>query len=275
MQNDSSVSRPPAVDVLGVPISLIDIDRAVSIILEWVRKCQANYVCVRDVHGVMRSLEDPAMIQIHRNAGLVTPDGMPLVWILKVRSKANIGRVCGADLMEALCDAGRSIGLRHYFYGGKPGIAKQVATKLNAKYPGIKIAGFLSPPFTSVPREEDAEITARIVTSKANVVWIGISTPKQEFWMRDHVAKIPDATLIGVGAAFDFHAGAVARAPRWMQKFGLEWVHRLLSEPTRLWRRYLLLAPIFLAKVIKEQVNLGLNKARAKSGDDISMGKST
>lgn len=236
----------PASAILGVPVSRLTLPIAVATILGWVRRGEANYVCVRDVHGLMRSREDPALMDIHFGAGMITPDGMPLVWTLRRRGYAGVGRVCGADLVEALCDASQESGVRHYFYGGKPGVAERMAAELTRRFPRLQVAGTSTPPFRAMTPEEDAAAVAEMTASGAQVVWVGISTPKQEFWMRDHVGRIPGATLLGVGAAFDFHAGDVKRSPRWMQRSGLEWLHRLISEPRRLWRRYLVLAPKFV-----------------------------
>jgi N-acetylglucosaminyldiphosphoundecaprenol N-acetyl-beta-D-mannosaminyltransferase len=249
--------RPcPSVSILGVPVSLITLQSAVDNILRWIEQGQAQYVCVREVNGLMCAVNDPEIMRINRDAGMVTPDGMPLVWLSRWRSGFKTGRVSGADLVDALCCAGQARGLRHYFYGGKPGVAEVMIAKLQAKYPKMIAAGFFSPPFRTLTAAEDQEIVDRINESGAQVVWVGISTPKQEFWMRDHAGRIKGATLIGVGAAFDFHSGAVARAPLWMQRYGLEWLHRLMSEPRRLWRRYFVVAPVFLMMVAREQMKL-------------------
>jgi N-acetylglucosaminyldiphosphoundecaprenol N-acetyl-beta-D-mannosaminyltransferase len=248
--------RCPSVPVLGVPVSLINIETAVANILGYVKEKQERYICVRDVFGLMCAVKDPEIMSINRNAAMVTPDGMPLVWLSRWRSGFKTGRVAGADLVDALCRAGQETGLRHYFYGGKPGVAEVMIANLRKKYPKLTVAGLYSPPFRPLTAEEDQEATDRINQSGAQIVWVGISTPKQEFWMRDHAGRIKGATLIGVGAAFDFHSGAVARAPKWMQRAGLEWLHRLLSEPSRLWRRYLIVAPSFVFGAAREQLKL-------------------
>ena len=229
-----------------MPVSTLNMPVAIATILDWIRNRAAHYVCVRDVHGLMRAREDPALLDIHHGAGMITPDGMPLVWTLRARGYAGAARVCGADLVAALCDATQATGARHYFYGGKPGVAERMAAELVKRYPALQVAGTGTPPFRPMTAEEDAEATKAIADACADIVWVGISTPKQEFWMRDHVGRIPGAVLFGVGAAFDFYAGDVKRAPRWTHPLGLESVHRLLSEPRRLWRRYLVLAPKFV-----------------------------
>ncbi len=251
----------PSISVLGVPVSVLTMEAAVTHIMGYVERRQAQYVCIRDVHGVMRAVYDPEIMRAHHNAAMVAPDGMPLVWISRWRTGLETGRVNGADLVDTLCHAGQGSGLRHFFYGGKPGIAEAMIEKLRAKYRNICVVGSYSPPFRPLTEEEDREIVARINASGAQVVWVGISTPKQELWMQDHVDRIRYATLIGVGAAFDIHSGAIARAPKWMQRNGLEWLFRLSTEPRRLWRRWLVLAPIFVIMVIGEQVTLYLARA--------------
>jgi N-acetylglucosaminyldiphosphoundecaprenol N-acetyl-beta-D-mannosaminyltransferase len=241
-----TVAGVPATCILGVPISIINMRVAVCTILDWVQHRNAQYICVRDVHGIMRAQEDPALMKIHHGAGLITPDGMPLAWILKARGYRDADRVCGADLVAALCQASVPAGIRHYLYGGKPGVAERMEAKLIEMFPGLQIIGSSTPPFRPMTSEEDEAAVAEISAMRPDVVWVGLSTPKQEYWMRDHVGRIPGATLVGIGAAFDFYAGDVKRAPRWMHNSGLEWLHRLISEPRRLWRRYLVLAPKFV-----------------------------
>ena len=241
-----------ATRILDVPVSIINMSVALDTIVEWIRARRAHYICVRDVHGIMRAQDDAELKRIHYEAGLVTPDGMPLVWISRWRGHRTVSRVCGADLVSALCERSVQTGARHYFYGGKPGVAERMAAALTKRFPGLQVAGMGTPPFRALSSAEDEAAVAEISKTNPDIVWVGLSTPKQEYWMRDHVGRIPGATLIGVGAAFDFYAGDVKRAPRWMHLLGLEWLHRLLSEPRRLWRRYLLLAPRFVMLVLRD-----------------------
>jgi N-acetylglucosaminyldiphosphoundecaprenol N-acetyl-beta-D-mannosaminyltransferase len=231
-------------DVLGVPVSITTLRRAADTIRDWASDGRGRFVCIRDVHGVMQAMDDPRLMALHRDAAMVTPDGMPLVWIGKRRGLA-VERTCGPDLMEMLiCDPAYHP-LGHYFYGGKPDIAKALADKFTAIAPRLRVCGTETPPFTELSEVELAGLAERIAESRADVVWIGLSTPKQEYLMQRLAPRVA-ATLIGVGAAFDFHAGTVRRAPRWMQRSGLEWAFRLGNEPRRLWRRYLIMAPRFL-----------------------------
>ncbi len=240
-------------DILGTPIAITDLAGATAHLLQRVAARQGGYVCLRDVHGIMLARRDPELRAIHREAAMNLPDGMPLVHVARRRGHRAIGRVAGTDLVEALADAGRGTALRHYFYGGKPGVAEQMAATLSRRFPGLNVAGCASPPFGEVDDATMARALAAIVAARADVVWVGLSTPRQERWMHRHHRALPGMTLIGVGAAFDVLTGEVRRAPRWMQRATLEWLHRLLSEPRRLWRRYLLLAPRFAWLVLTER----------------------
>lgn len=244
----------PRVGVLGVPISLVNLATATETIIGWAAADRPNYVCVRDVHGIMHAQEDTDLLAVHQNAGMITPDGMPLVWLARRRGDPRVARAAGFDLLSAVCDRSREQGLRHFFYGGRDGVAERLAETLGERYPGLQVAGTYTPPFRPLSEEEDREIVDRINASGADIVWVGLSTPKQEYWMRDHVGRIEGATLIGIGAAYDFHVGDVKRAPRWMRDNGFEWLHRLLSEPRRLWRRYLVMAPRFVFAVLREEL---------------------
>jgi len=241
------IGLPPAVDILNVPISAIDITTAVDCIASWIGNPAGRYICAADVHSVMLTRTDARHREAMCNADMVTPDGMPLVWVSHLLGRRNVGRVCGTDLLLACCDASQRYGWRHFFYGGAPGVADRVVAVLKARYPRLQVAGTFSPPFGAVSEVEDAEFVSRIRSAAPDIVWVGLGCPKQELWMRDHAPRIPHATLIGIGAAFDFVSGRIQRAPGWMQRRGLEGVFRLLSDPRRLWRRYLLLAPKFIA----------------------------
>ena len=231
-------------DVLGIPISATTLASAEAAIVKWAGDDVGRFVCVREVPSLMSSIEDPALVALHQEAAMVTPDGMPLVWIGRRRG-LPVERTCGPDLMERLMASSPGSGLRHYFYGGKPGVAEKLRETFTRRYPGLQIVGVESPPFRKTTAEEDEETLRRIRDSGADVVWIGVSSPKQDVWMHANHRRLTQ-TLIGVGAAFDFHAGAVRRAPPWMQRAGLEWLHRLAQEPGRLWRRYLIQAPKFV-----------------------------
>lgn len=243
---------PVRVDVLGVGVSAIDIDAAVAIFERWVARGERHYVCVSGVHGVMESRRDPALRAIHNAAGLVTPDGMPLVWLSRLAGHSRVTRVYGPDLMLAYCAHGAPLGRRHYFYGGNDGVPELLADRLRARVPGLQVVGTYSPPFRALTAEEDDAAVARINAAAPDVVWVGLSTPKQERWMSAHRLRLAAPVLVGVGAAFDFHAGLKRQAPRWMQRSGLEWAFRFASEPRRLGRRYLVNNPLFVWHVARQ-----------------------
>ncbi len=232
---------------------------ALEVIERWIAARGHEFVCLRDVHGVMACQDDPELLEIHQCAGMVAPDGVPLVWLGRLMGHGAIRRVCGPDLLPALCRHSVARGYRHFFYGGAPGVAERLAERLQSRFPGLEVAGTHTPPFRPLSEAEDAAVVDKIDESGADIVWIGLSTPKQERWMAAHLDRLEAPVMLGVGAAFDFHAGAIRRAPAWMQRSGLEWSFRLLSEPRRLWRRYLVLAPRFVALVVLQALGFARN----------------
>jgi N-acetylglucosaminyldiphosphoundecaprenol N-acetyl-beta-D-mannosaminyltransferase len=236
-------------NVLGVGVSAINLSLAMQVIEQWIETQTPNYICVTGVHGIMESQNDPALRQIHNNAGLVTPDGMPLVWLSKLMGQSHVDRVYGPDLMLAFCQLSVQKGYRHFLYGSSEAVLTQLSKRLCQRIPGIQIVGAYSPPFRPLTEAEDQSVVAQINESAADVVWVGLSTPKQEQWMASHLGHLSAPVLVGVGAAFDFHAGTKPQAPYWMQRSGLEWVFRLSTEPRRLWKRYLFNNPRFILSV--------------------------
>jgi N-acetylglucosaminyldiphosphoundecaprenol N-acetyl-beta-D-mannosaminyltransferase len=227
----------PRVDILGVGVSAIDMQVALELIDRWISNGDHQYVCVTGVHGIIESQRDPGLRDVHNRSGLTTPDGMPLVWAGRAAGARTMERVYGPDLMLAFCDLAKARGFSSFFYGGRPGVANQLARRLQDLYPGLRVAGTYAPPFRMPSAEEDEEIVRLINEAKPDAVWVGLGTPKQELWMAAHTAALDASVLIGVGAAFDIHAGLVPQAPRWMQRSGLEWAFRLAHEPRRLWQR--------------------------------------
>jgi N-acetylglucosaminyldiphosphoundecaprenol N-acetyl-beta-D-mannosaminyltransferase len=240
------------VDVLGVGVSAIAMPDAIQTVAAWIASGERQYVCITGVHGVMESCRDPALREVHNAAGLVTPDGMPLVWLGRARGHSRMRRVYGPDLMLALCEWSVRQGVRHYFYGGADGVADRLAARLQQRFPGLVVAGTFSPPFRPLDPDEDDAVVRRINATEPDIVWVGLSTPKQERWMHAHRERLTAPVMIGVGAAFDFLAGLKRQAPRWMQRTGLEWSFRLATEPRRLWKRYLVNNPWFVWEVLRE-----------------------
>ncbi len=243
------------VNILGVGVSAVNMAQALSLIASWIAAQRPNYVCVSNVHSIMSCQKDAELRTIHNRVGLVTPDGMPLVWLSRRAGYRHVERVYGPDLLLALCAYGLPHGYRHFFYGGGIGVAQRLAERLQARFPGLQVAGAFTPPFGTLSAAEDDRITRLLAHSGAHIIWVGLGMPKQERWMAAHTALLPQV-LIGVGAAFDFHSGMKKQAPLWMQRYGLEWLFRLLSEPRRLWRRYLTTIPLFIALIAAQQLGL-------------------
>jgi N-acetylglucosaminyldiphosphoundecaprenol N-acetyl-beta-D-mannosaminyltransferase len=253
-------ARPPQsnarVNVLGVLVSAIDLRGAVRRIKDAVARGERGYICVCGVHGVIECRDDPALQDIHNKAMAVVPDGMPLVWALHAAGHADAGRVYGPDLMRAVFAAGQSTGMRHFLYGTTPTALARLEHRLLRTYPGCKITGTFAPPFRALTPEEEQTIAKKINATDADVVWVGLSTPKQEKWMAAMRGRLDAPVLIGVGAAFDFIGGGKRSAPRIMQVLGLEWLFRLASEPRRLWRRYMRIVPTYLANRALQKTGL-------------------
>jgi N-acetylglucosaminyldiphosphoundecaprenol N-acetyl-beta-D-mannosaminyltransferase len=246
------------VDVLGVGISAIDPDDALGEVTRWIDNGIQHYVCVTGVHGVMESQGDAELLRIHNESGLTTPDGMPMVWAARLAGAKNTQRVYGPDLMLAVCERAAQRGWGCFLYGATDEVLDQLRSNLSDRYPGLKIVGTHSPPFRPLTPEEDAAVIREINDSGAQIVWVGLSTPKQERWMASHVRRVNAPALFGVGAAFDIHAGNLKQAPRWMQRSGLEWLFRLASEPRRLWRRYAVNNPRFVLAISRRRPRISI-----------------
>jgi N-acetylglucosaminyldiphosphoundecaprenol N-acetyl-beta-D-mannosaminyltransferase len=242
------------VNMLGIGVMPFSIPQAIERLEAWRAAGRRDYVCCVSVHGLVTARRDPAVRRALNGAGLATEDGMPLVWWSRRAGFPEATRVCGPDLLDAMCACAASRGHRHYFYGGSPHVLEQLVSRLIRRFPGLTVAGCRSPPFRPLSEAEDAADIAAINEARPDYVWIGLGMPKQEKWMAAHVGKIRAAALIGVGAAFDFHAGTKPRAPRWMQRSGFEWLFRLISEPRRLARRYLVDNAIFIGCTLQQLI---------------------
>jgi len=226
--------------VLGVGVHAVQIPGVVLDIEKWIRERQrGHFIAVTGMHGVVEARHDPEFRGVLNRADLVVPDGMPLVWLGRIRGHALKRRVYGPELMESFCKQTSAKGYRHFFYGGAPGVADELATRFAARFPELTTVGTYCPPFRALTEKEDMEVIAIINRSRADIVWVGLSTPKQERWMFEHRERLEVPVLVGVGAAFDFHTKRIAQAPEWMRENGFEWLFRLLHEPRRLWKRYL------------------------------------
>jgi N-acetylglucosaminyldiphosphoundecaprenol N-acetyl-beta-D-mannosaminyltransferase len=238
---------PDRHSILGIDVSVVNMAGALRTIEGWIERRERHYVCVTGVHGVMESQDSAELRRIHNAAGMVTPDGMPLAWMLKLAGYSTADRVCGPELMPALFEASQARGDRHFLYGSTDATLAQLRKNLLARAPQARIVGSYAPPFRPLTEAEDADVVERINASQADIVWVGLSTPKQERWMAAHRDRLEAPVLIGVGAAFDMHAGITQRAPSFLRRTGFEWTWRLVKEPKRLWRRYLRHNPRFVA----------------------------
>ncbi len=237
----------PYANVLGVNVSAIDLASAVALADHWITYgSDYRYICLSGVHGVMEAHADPGLRRILNNAFINAADGMPITWVGRLQGHCSIDRVFGPDLMLALCRLSAERGYRSFLYGGKPGVAEMLREKLQEKCPGLNIAGTYTPPFRDLTGEEEKDLIAQVRALKPHILWVGISTPKQERFMARYVGLLQVPLLIGVGAAFDFHTGHIRDCSNWVKRAGLQWAHRLLQEPKRLWRRYLRNNPAFL-----------------------------
>ena len=238
------------VNVLGVGISALNLDLAVSAVEQALEHKTKGYICVTGVHGVSEAQHDPELRAILNRAFLNTPDGMPMVWMGRLQGVRHMGRVYGPDLMLRICQLSCSAGFTHFLYGGAPGVVEDLKRRLEDRFPGLRIVGAYTPPFRALTDAEEQALTSRVAALKPDVFWVGLSTPKQEKFMAEHLHKLEATLFFGVGAAFDFHAGRLRQAPRWMQRSGLEWFFRLCCEPGRLWKRYLKNNPLFVLRAL-------------------------
>jgi exopolysaccharide biosynthesis WecB/TagA/CpsF family protein len=248
-------------DVLGVQVNAIQIPDVIDVMKKCIKeRKRCHSIAVTGMHGVMEAQHDRAFKEVLNSADAVVPDGMPLVWLGRLRGLSLQRRVYGPELMMSFCEQTAEEGYRHFFYGGAPGVPEKLARILQEKIPSLQVAGAFSPPFRALTQEEDAEIVAAINATAPDIVWVGLGTPKQEIWMRGHRERMRAPILVSVGAAFDIHAGTKAQAPVWMREHGLEWLFRLAQEPGRLWKRYLVYGSEFVVRVCLDLAGVGRNQ---------------
>jgi len=245
------------VKVIGAPIDVLSWDGLLSKLEIWAERHESRYVCICNVHSVVTANQKESFGRVINEADIATPDGAPVAWMLRHMGHQDQQRINGPDLMWRYCEQAQHRDESIFFYGSTEATLSALRLKLLTAFPILKIAGAISPPFRTLTAEEDAAIVKQINASGAGVVWVSLGCPKQELWMAAHRGQI-NAVMIGVGAAFDYHAGTIKRAPKWMQDSGLEWLHRLLSEPRRLWKRYLVTNTLFIIGAIKQLVRFKL-----------------
>lgn len=242
-------------NILGVNISVTNMNEAVNYIENNLESLKGNYICVSNVHTTVMSYEDESYRNIQNYGAMALPDGGPLSVVSRIRGFKEAQRVTGPDLMSEIFKISEERGYKHYFYGSTEETLDGLKTKLTQKYPKLQIVGMFSPPFRKLTELEDVEITNKINESNANFIWVGLGAPKQEIWMFNHKNKV-NGLMLGVGAGFDYHAEKIKRAPKWMQNNNLEWVYRLLQDPRRLYKRYLTTNFKFLKLIYKYKVGV-------------------
>lgn len=251
----------PSFRVLGVRVHAVQISDAVRVMERWVgERSRCHSVVLTGMHGMMVAQHDDAYRRGLNEADLVLADGWPVKALGELLGYPMRRRVYGPELMRAFAETTASRGLRHFFYGGEPGVAEELARELQSRCPGVRVAGTHAPPMAPLPKREDPAILEKINSAGADILWVGLGTPKQEQWMswRRPYLRVP--VIAGVGAAFNFHTGRLRQAPGWMQEHGLEWLFRLAMEPRRLWRRYLLQGSEFSVRVLTQLATGGIRR---------------
>lgn len=243
-------------DVLGVGLSPVNMEMAAAELHRWVVEGRRDYVMLTGMHGVMEAVRDPVVRAAYNGAGLSLPDGMPMVWLLWQAGFAHADRVYGPDLMLDMFDRSQAAGYRHFLYGATEATLDKLEANLLGRFPGAAVVGRHAPPFRPAGAAEDDSVIAAINAARPDIIWVGLSTPKQDLWMVRHRPLLEAAALIGVGAAFDFHAGQLRQAPRWIQRAGLEWAFRMAMEPKRLAKRYIFNIPPFMLMVAAQKLGL-------------------
>jgi N-acetylglucosaminyldiphosphoundecaprenol N-acetyl-beta-D-mannosaminyltransferase len=252
------------VNILGVGVHAVDMQSAALILEKQVRGTTKGYVCLTGVHGIMEAHRNPNLKSIFAEALLVAPDGMPTVWLGHLQGLPAMQRVFGPDLMVDIIGRPEFHDCIHFFCGGEPGVAESLRDEMSRRFPWVRIAGTYSPPFRPMTTVEEKEFVARVRSLQPDIIWVGISTPKQERFMARYLAMLDTKLMIGVGAAFLFHTGAIQDSPRWVKRVGLQWIHRLLQEPSRLWKRYFINNPLFIWYIFLQII--GWNRYALKPG---------
>lgn len=233
------------INCLGVGISAVNLQQATQLLGSWADCGKRCTIHLCTAHTVIECHQEPTLRHIINQADLVAPDGMPLAWLCRFLKQKHATRVYGPDLMRSFCEHSVTRGYRHFFYGGAVGVAGELAARLKQRYPGLQIAGIHTPPYRPVGAIEETTVIEAINALKPDIIWVGLGTPKQDYWVAQHRPFLSAPLLVPVGAAFDMLSGRVQQAPPWMQRSGLEWLFRLSREPRRLARRYLVYNPLF------------------------------
>ena len=224
-------------NVLGVSIDAVDMEQALAMVDVRLQEGPRGYVCFVDVHGILEALKSESVAQTYEQAAMAMPDGTPTVWMGRIQGLREMNFVTGPGMMNEVFRRPEFAGYSHYFYGGEPGVAEELAAALCRQYPWTRIEGVYTPPFRELTHDEEEQLVAEVSRLKPDIVWVGISTPRQDLWMRRMLPRLETRMIFGVGAAFDFLTGRIRLCPEWMKRAGLHWLHRLAQDPARLWIR--------------------------------------
>lgn len=246
----------PAAHVLGVDVDAIDMEGALGHVAALLQSSRKSYVCVAGVHGVMEAQRNPQLLEVYSGSEMTIPDGMPLAWVGRMQGHIAMQRVTGPDLMLEVFRRKEFAQATHFLYGGGEGIAEELRDKMKEQFPWVKIVGTCTPPFRMLSASEEEQFIKTIATLKPDVIWIGISCPKQEIFMARYLPELETKLMFGVGAAFDYHTGRIRDCADWVKRAGLQWLHRLLQDPRRLWRRYLRNNPAFLWQITLQMLKV-------------------
>jgi N-acetylglucosaminyldiphosphoundecaprenol N-acetyl-beta-D-mannosaminyltransferase len=250
--------------VLGVNVSAVNMTDALRIADDIVLRSSPSYICVTGVHGVMEAQDSAELMSALNHAAMTLPDGMPMTWVGHLQGYSHMDRVFGPDFMLEMCRLSVERKYRHFLYGGEPGVVEDLKLALEKKVPGVQIVGTFTPPFRDLTTEEVCILKEELEQCRADVMWIGISTPRQECFMAHHVNRLKVPLMVGVGAAFDYHTGRIRDCAPWIKRAGLQWLHRLLQDPRRLWRRYLKANPGFLWKIAHQLFQEGSGRTKSR-----------
>lgn len=275
LESSEEIENCPHVDILGVKVSAVNLPEAVTLAEQAIRSGKSGYVCVTGVHGVMEAQKDPLFRKILNGAVINTPDGMPMSWVGWLSGFRAMNRVYGPDFMLAMCDLSLRSGYRHFLFGGKPGVAPALESALQARFPGLNIVGTYTPPFRALTCEEEDDLFDLVRSSQPDIIWVGLSTPKQEKFMAAYAARLQVPLMVGVGAAFDIHTGQARDASDWVKRSGLQWLHRLVQEPRRLAPRYFKNNPQFLFMIGRQLARNGIEKLKQPGRRPLSRGRGT
>lgn len=266
----SAARRHSVANVLGIDVDAIDMERALEHVSALLQSTRKGYICAAGVHGIMEAQRSEEVFHAYAGSEMTIPDGMPLVWVGHFQGHTSMQRVTGPDLMREIFRREEFNNVTHFFYGGQPGIAEELKKTLKKQFPWSKIVGTYTPPFRDLSRVEQEEFTKNIRKLKPDIIWVGISCPRQELFMARTLADLDTKLMFGVGAAFDYHTGRIRDCAEWIKRAGLQWLHRLAQDPRRLWRRYLRNNPAFLWQITWQLFGLRKYPIRHRKLEEIA-----